>query len=123
MSRSNKSDKKDSGKSKFSTSKGGGNYDDGKGKFKKGGKDHGDPKFKKRKGDPLPTFSENIRLNKFIANAGVCSRREADVLIATGIVEVNGKIITEMGYKVKPGDEVKYDGGVLQSEKKNNMFY
>ena len=79
-------------------------------------------KFRKRKGDPLPSFSEDVRLNKFIANAGICSRREADVLIATGIVEVNGKIITEMGFKVKPGDEVKYDGAIIQSEKKQYVL-
>ncbi|MEO9533909.1 MAG: pseudouridine synthase [Crocinitomicaceae bacterium] len=79
-------------------------------------------KFKKRKGDPLPSFSDEVRLNKFIANAGICSRREADVLIATGIVEVNGKIITEMGFKVKPGDEVKYDGSIIQSEKKRYVL-
>lgn len=83
----------------------------------------GPQKFvKKAKGDPLPTFSEDVRLNKFIANAGICSRREADVLIQTGIVEVNGKIITEMGYKVKPTDEVKYDGRIIQSEKKQYVL-
>lgn len=79
-------------------------------------------KFKKKKGDPLPSFSDDVRLNKFIANAGICSRREADVLIATGIVEVNGKIVTEMGYKVKPGDTVKYDGATIQSEKKQYVL-
>lgn len=79
-------------------------------------------KFKKKKGDPLPSFSDEVRLNKFIANAGICSRREADVLIKTGVVEVNGKIITEMGYKVKPGDEVKYDGATIQSEKKQYVL-
>ncbi|MFT4600076.1 MAG: 23S rRNA pseudouridine2605 synthase [Arenicella sp.] len=79
-------------------------------------------KFRKRKGDPLPSFSEDIRLNKFIANAGICSRREADVMIATGVVQINGKIITEMGYKVKPGDEVKYDGATIQSEKKQYVL-
>ena len=63
-----------------------------------------------------------MRLNKFIANAGICSRREADVLISTGIVEVNGKIITEMGFKVKPGDEVKYDGSLIQKEKKQYVL-
>ena len=46
------------------------------------GKPNQDQRFKKRKGDPLPSFSEEVRLNKFIANAGICSRREADVLIA-----------------------------------------
>ena len=59
-----------------------------------------------------------IRLNKFIANAGVCSRREADVLIAAGNVTVNGKVISEMGYKVDPSDEVRFDGRLLQRDKK-----
>jgi 23S rRNA pseudouridine2605 synthase len=59
-----------------------------------------------------------IRLNKYIANSGVCSRREADTHISTGLVSVNGKIITEMGFKVKPGDEVKYDGSRVNPEKK-----
>lgn len=62
--------------------------------------------------------SDEIRLNKYVANAGVCSRREADVHIATGLVSVNGKVITEMGYKVKPGDEVRYDGSRINPEKK-----
>ena len=77
---------------------------------------------KKKKGDPLPSFSEEVRLNKYIANAGVCSRREADVLIKTGVVQVNGKIVTEMGYKVKPGDEVKYDGATIKGEKKRYVL-
>jgi len=77
---------------------------------------------KKQKGDPLPSFSENVRLNKFISNAGICSRREADVLIESGVVEVNGKIVTEMGFKVAPGDEVKYDGAVIQKETKRYVL-
>ncbi len=93
-----------------------------KGGFKKKGQKEFDYRFKKKKGDPLPSFSEEVRLNKFLANAGICSRREADVLIKTGIVEVNGKIITEMGFKVKPGDEVKYDGTLIQSEKKQYVL-
>jgi 23S rRNA pseudouridine2605 synthase len=67
---------------------------------------------------PMPKFSEDVRLNKYIANLGICSRREADVLIATGVVSVNGEIVTEMGYKVKPGDVVKYDGATVKPEKK-----
>lgn len=82
----------------------------------------GEQRFKKPKGDPMPSMSDEVRLNKFIANAGICSRREADVLIQSGIVEVNGKNITEMGYKVKPGDEVKYDGSIIQSEKKRYVL-
>jgi len=59
----------------------------------------------------------DIRLNKFIANAGVCSRREADDLITQGFVKVNGKTITEMGYQIKPSDKVSYKGKLLQREK------
>lgn len=62
--------------------------------------------------------SDEIRLNKYIANSGVCSRREADTHIATGLVSVNGKVVIEMGYKVKIGDEVRYDGSRINPEKK-----
>lgn len=55
-----------------------------------------------------------VRLNKFLANAGICSRREADENIKMGLVQVNGKIITEMGYRVSLTDEVKYDGARIQ---------
>lgn len=57
-----------------------------------------------------------VRLNRFIAHAGVCSRREADKLIADGMVTVNGEVITEMGHKVKPTDDVRYAGERLRSE-------
>lgn len=56
-------------------------------------------------------------MNKFISNSGVCSRREADNRIAMGLVSVNGTTITEMGYKVKPTDEVRYEGKRLKAEK------
>ena len=65
-----------------------------------------------------PTNPNEIRLNKYVANSGMCSRREADVYIATGLVSVNGKIITEMGHKVKIGDEVRYDGARINPETK-----
>ena len=58
-----------------------------------------------------------IRLNRYIANAGVCSRREADELIAAGAVSVNGKVITEMGYRLQDGDKVSYGGETLKREK------
>ena len=58
-----------------------------------------------------------IRLNKYIANAGICSRREADILIATGAITVNGEVVTEMGHKVMPTDEVRYGDKILQREK------
>lgn len=51
---------------------------------------------------------DETRLNKYIANSGVCSRRDADKLISKGEIKVNGIVITEMGYKVKPGDKVSY---------------
>jgi 23S rRNA pseudouridine2605 synthase len=63
-------------------------------------------------------MTDTIRLNRFIANAGICSRREADVLITTGAITINGKIVTELGTKVKPGDTVHYDGQRLENEKK-----
>ncbi len=58
-----------------------------------------------------------IRLNKYIANAGICSRRDADILIASGAITVNGEVVTEMGHKVLPTDEVRYGDRVLQREK------
>ena len=62
--------------------------------------------------------TDEMRLNRFIANAGVCSRREADTYISAGMVTVNGKQILEMGVKVKPTDEIKFDGRLLNAEKK-----
>lgn len=59
-----------------------------------------------------------MRLNRFVANAGVCSRREADKYIAAGLVTVNGKPVTEMGVKVKMSDDVRFDGRRLDAEKK-----
>ena len=65
---------------------------------------------------------DGIRLNKYIANAGICSRREADVFIAAGNATVNGKIVTEMGYKVKLTDEVRFDGSLISPEKKRYVL-
>jgi 23S rRNA pseudouridine2605 synthase len=59
-----------------------------------------------------------MRLNRYIANAGLCSRREADTFIATGCVTVNGKIISEMGYQVKSGDQVSFNGKIISTERK-----
>lgn len=61
---------------------------------------------------------DEIRLNKYIANSGICSRRDADMHIATGSVTVNGKVIIEMGYKVKLEDDVRFDGSRINPEKK-----
>src|SRR5690606_25785755 len=51
-----------------------------------------------------------IRLNRFIATSGICSRREADNLISNGLISINGTIVTTLGTKVKPGDDVRYAG-------------
>ncbi len=78
-------------------------------------------KFKKPKGrnaEDLTSTSGEIRLNRFISIAGVASRREADKLIEMGLVTVNGKPITEMGYKVKSTDDVRYQGTRIRAEKK-----
>jgi 23S rRNA pseudouridine2605 synthase len=61
--------------------------------------------------------SDLVRLNRYIANAGICSRRDADKLIEAGEIKVNGKVVTEMGYQVRPGDTVKYGNRVLNREK------
>ncbi|WP_228411630.1 pseudouridine synthase [Chryseobacterium sp.] len=60
---------------------------------------------------------ETIRLNKYIANSGICSRREADELITQGLVEVNGKVVNEMGYQVQKTDKVIFDGQGITPEK------
>ncbi len=60
----------------------------------------------------------DMRLNRYIGNSGVCSRREADIYIVSGNVKVNGEVITEMGYKVKPEDVVNFDGTVITPEKR-----
>ena len=62
--------------------------------------------------------NEPIRLNKYLANAGVCSRREADDFIQAGVVTVNGQIVTELGTKVLRGDEVKFHDQPVTLEKK-----
>lgn len=77
----------------------------------------------KRRGGKLSAENiDKIRLNKYIANAGICSRREADKLISAGLVSVNGKIVSELGVKILPTDKVKYNGAKLQSEKKRYVL-
>lgn len=66
--------------------------------------------------DKSQQFKEGTRLNKYIANAGVCSRRKADELIANGEVTVNGKVVFQMGFKVQEGDKVVYDGKDVKPE-------
>lgn len=59
-----------------------------------------------------------IRLNKYLSNAGIASRREADILIQSGAVKVNGEVIDQLGYKIKPGDKVTYGEESVKSERK-----
>jgi 23S rRNA pseudouridine2605 synthase len=63
-----------------------------------------------------------MRLNKYISNSGVCSRRDADIYIKSGNVTVNGKVITEMGHQVKLDDEVKFDGRLINPEPKSYVL-
>ena len=70
--------------------------------------------------DTVPTrIQEEVRLNKFIANSGVCSRREADQLIQAGVVTVNGEVVTELGTKINVlTDEIRFNGERLKGEEK-----
>jgi len=68
--------------------------------------------------DILTDPNEPIRLNKFLANAGVCSRREADEFITAGVVSVNGEVVTELGTKIKRTDEVKFHEQPVTVERK-----
>ena len=70
--------------------------------------------YKEENYDP----NEPLRLNKFLANAGICSRREADEFIQAGVVTVNGEVVTELGTKIKRTDEIKFHDQPVTLEKK-----
>jgi len=76
------------------------------------------PNYKKKTtpGSKSSSNPNEIRLNKYISNSGICSRREADMHISIGSVTVNGKVVTEMGYKVQLTDEVRFDGRIINPE-------
>jgi len=80
------------------------------------------PKNKVKVDQQVKDPQAGMRLNKYIANAGVCSRRDADIYISAGSVRVNGDVITEMGYKVKLTDEVKFDGRKITPERKEYVL-
>lgn len=61
--------------------------------------------------------SNTIRLNKYLADSGICSRREADKLIESGVVQINGQVVTQLGTKVSPNDKVQYGGQTLRRER------
>ncbi len=100
---------------------------DEKPSFSRGPKKNFKPHGPKKEGESyrpkgpknIPKFSDTMRLNKFLSNAGVCGRREADVLIGTGAVSVNDVIVTELGIKVNPDkDVIKVDGNTVSLEVK-----
>ncbi|SFC73600.1 23S rRNA pseudouridine2605 synthase [Flexibacter flexilis DSM 6793] len=72
---------------------------------------------KHHKNEPDRSIEQGIRLNRYIANSGVCSRRDADKLIHDGLISVNGTVVTEMGFRVQPTDVVKYGKKKLSREK------
>jgi len=72
---------------------------------------------KNRRAEKPPKNDDLIRLNKYLADAGICSRREADKLIESGVVQINGKIVTQLGTKVSRDDKVQYGGETLKREK------
>lgn len=78
--------------------------------------------FSKPKNTQPKNPSDGVRLNKYIANSGICSRREADMYIEQGSVTVNGTLVTEMGYKVQPTDVVRFDGTTISPEKKRYVL-
>ena len=75
------------------------------------------PKPRFRKEIAEEETPKDVRLNRYISNSGICSRREADQLIADGKITVNKIVVTEMGYRVAPKDVVRYEGKILKSEK------
>ncbi|MFB6318242.1 pseudouridine synthase [Saccharicrinis sp. FJH54] len=87
-----------------------------KGGFDKPRRDAGEGGFRSR--SAKKTSRSDLRLNQYIARAGICSRREADKLIEQGLVKVNGKLVTELGVRVNPSDEVRVDGTRIKPEKK-----
>jgi 23S rRNA pseudouridine2605 synthase len=79
--------------------------------------DKSSPPGPREESSPATARDGKTRLNKYIANSGVCSRREADELITLGLVSVNGITITSLGHKVSPGDVVRHEQKVLRAEK------
>lgn len=87
-------------------------------------KNYKNSEFSFRRNKKNDDFSEpkDIRLNRFIANAGICSRRDADTYIVSGNVSVNNQIVNELGYRVKPTDVVRFDGKIISAEKKEYIL-
>lgn len=112
------------GKPKFRDRKEGASSDKPRFSDRKGDAPYGKPKFRDRKETPKKRFEADpvndglIRLNRYISNAGVCSRRKADELIEAGVITVNGEVVTTLGTKVDPAkDDIRYNGERLKREK------
>lgn len=85
---------------------------------------YGRKKFRPKSNAPKRRKSDDgsMRLNQYLAHAGICSRREADQLIEAGVVAVNGQAITQMGYRVQESDVVKFNGRTLKTDKKRYLL-
>ena len=92
------------------------------GNFRKENNVRSNTSFPKKTAVKTPSNPDEIRLNRYVANSGVCSRREADIFISAGNITVNGKSITEMGYKVQLSDDVRFDGRRLNPVKKEYVL-
>ncbi len=77
---------------------------------------------KKKQSNKPSTSADGIRLNRYIASSGICSRRDADIYIVSGNVLVNEKPVVELGYRVKTGDQVRFDGKLISPEKKEYIL-
>lgn len=112
---------------------GGGNYGGNRGGYGNNNGGYGHPQRRTADYNPNAKYSKKkqieyqelnvdpdapIRLNKFLANAGVCSRREADEFIQAGVVSVNGEVVTELGTKIKRSDVVKFHDQTVNLERK-----
>ena len=84
---------------------------------------YGRKNFRPKSDTPRRKYDDgSMRLNQYLAHAGICSRREADQLIEAGVVAVNGKAITQMGYRVQESDVVKFNGRTLKTDKKRYLL-
>ena len=77
--------------------------------------------FSKAKEGYIP--DDKIRINKFLAQGGTCSRREAEKYVVAGVVTINGKVVTDLSYRVAPSDLVKFNGQTIRGEKKKYVLF
>lgn len=89
-------------------------------RFSKFSKRRTNTSFSKAKEGNIP--SDKVRINKFLAQGGTCSRREAEKYITAGAVSVNGKVVTDLSYRVAPSDLVKFNGQTIRGEKKKYVL-